>query len=101
MEAVTDPEKAARARLAKAGKRTAARKRKIQEYRAGKGSSQSTKKRAREEGVRAGVNSFHGSVHNKDLKKDYAHTALLSYLRGMIHNARSLMIARVASAPGP
>ena len=48
LEAVTDPEKAARARLAKAGKRTAARKRKIQEYRAGKGSSQSTKKRARE-----------------------------------------------------
>ena len=48
LEAVTDPEKAARARLAKAGKRTAARKRKIQEYRAGKGSSQSAKKRARE-----------------------------------------------------
>ena len=48
LEAVTDPEKAARARLAKAGKRTAARKRKMQEYRAGKGSSQSTKKRARE-----------------------------------------------------
>ena len=48
LEAVTDPEKAARARLAKAEKRTAARKRKIQEYRAGKGSSQSTKKRARE-----------------------------------------------------
>ena len=48
LEAVTDPEKAARARLAKAEKRSAARKRKIQEYRAGKGSSQSTKKRARE-----------------------------------------------------
>ena len=29
--------------------------------------------------------------------KDYAHTALLSYLRGMIHNARSLMSACVAS----
>jgi U3 small nucleolar RNA-associated protein 20 len=48
LEAVTDPEKAARARLVKNGKRAAARKRKIQEYRGVKGTSQSTKKRARE-----------------------------------------------------
>ena len=48
LEAVTDPEKAARARLVKNGKRAAATKRKIQEYRGVKGTSQSTKKRARE-----------------------------------------------------
>ena len=48
LEAVTDPERAARAKIVKAGKRTAARKRKIQEYRTGKGSSGSAKKRARE-----------------------------------------------------
>lgn len=48
LEAVTDPEKAARAKMVKAEKRTAARKRKIQGYRAGKGASGSSKKRARE-----------------------------------------------------
>jgi U3 small nucleolar RNA-associated protein 20 len=48
LDAVVDPERAARARIAKAAKRTAARKRKVQERRAGKGSSGSAKKRARE-----------------------------------------------------
>ena len=48
LEAVTDPEKAARARLAKAEKRTAARKRKIQEYRAGKRDLLRARRSARE-----------------------------------------------------
>ena len=48
LEAVTDPERAARAKLVKAEKRAAARKRKIQEFRSGKGSGQSSKRRARD-----------------------------------------------------
>ena len=66
LEAVTDPEKAARARLAKAEeKRSAARKRKIQEYRA-RERVFSEHEEARSRGVTAYVvNSFHGSVHNK------------------------------------
>ena len=48
VEAVTDPERAARAKLVKAEKRAAARKRKIQEFRSGKGSGQSSKRRARD-----------------------------------------------------
>ena len=48
LEAVTDPERAARAKLVKAEKRAAARKRKTQEFRSGKGSGQSSKRRARD-----------------------------------------------------
>ena len=48
LEAVTDPERAARAKIVKAEKRAAARKRKIQEFRSGKGSGQSSKRRARD-----------------------------------------------------
>ena len=48
LEAVTDPERAARAKLVKAEKRAAARKRKVQEFRSGKGSGQSSKRRARD-----------------------------------------------------
>ena len=48
LEAVTDPERAARAKMAKARKRAAARKRRVGEFRAGKGSGESAKKRARD-----------------------------------------------------
>jgi U3 small nucleolar RNA-associated protein 20 len=48
LEAVTDPQRAARMKTSKNEKRSLARKRKIQEFRSGKGSGGSTKKRARE-----------------------------------------------------
>ena len=48
LEAVTDPERAARAKMAKARKRAEARKRRVGEFRAGKGSRESAKKRARD-----------------------------------------------------
>ena len=48
LEAVTDPERAARAKMAKARKRAAARKRRVGEFRAGKGAGESAKKRARD-----------------------------------------------------
>ena len=48
LEKVVDPEKAARARINKSANRAAARKRKIQGFRLGKGATESTKKRARE-----------------------------------------------------
>jgi U3 small nucleolar RNA-associated protein 20 len=48
LEAVTDPERAARAKIVKSQKRAAARKRRVGEFRAGKGSGESAKKRARD-----------------------------------------------------
>ena len=47
LERATDPERAARAKIVKAGKRKEARKRKVQAFRAGKGASESSKKRAK------------------------------------------------------
>ena len=47
LERATDPERAARAKIIKAGKRKEARKRKVQAFRAGKGASESSKKRAK------------------------------------------------------
>ena len=48
LEAVADPERAARAKMAKSRKRAEARKRRVGEFRAGKGSGESAKKRARD-----------------------------------------------------
>ena len=48
LEAVTDPERAARAKMAKSQKRAAARKRRVGEFRAGKGAGESAKRRARD-----------------------------------------------------
>ena len=49
LEAVTDPERAARAKIVKSQKRAAARKRRVGEFRAGKGSGpEGAKKRARD-----------------------------------------------------
>lgn len=48
LEQVTDPERAARIKINKNEKKTAAKKRKIQEFRHGKGSAGSSKRRAKE-----------------------------------------------------
>ena len=49
LEAVTDPERAARLKIAKSQKRAAARKRRVGEFRVGKGSGpEGAKKRARD-----------------------------------------------------
>jgi U3 small nucleolar RNA-associated protein 20 len=49
LEAVTDPERAARAKIVRSQKRAAARKRRVGEFRAGKGSGpEGAKKRARD-----------------------------------------------------
>ena len=48
LEAVADPERAARAKMAKSRKRAEARKRRVGEFRAGKGAGESSKRRARD-----------------------------------------------------